>query len=77
MNGNGRYAKGQSLLSRAPNEPGDEIVGEYTRTQLLKMDQKFCIALERAFARRLELRTSASKEQRPGAGDLDRLSLAS
>jgi len=41
------------------------------------MDRRFCAALERAFERGHERRSSASNQQRPVAGDLDKLSLAS
>jgi hypothetical protein len=71
------HFNGGSLLVRAPSEPGDEQNGGWSRVQLIRMDSAFVAALERAFHRGLEQRTSASACQRPGAGDRDRLSLAS
>ena len=69
-----RYLNGgSSLLVRRPFEPDDRIEGAWPRAELLKMDQRFCTAMERAFARGRESRSSASNQQRPGAGDLDRL----
>jgi hypothetical protein len=70
------HTNGGSLLVRAPYEPGDER-GAYTHAQLLTMDARFAAALERAFHRGLEQRLSASACERPGAGDNDRLSIAS
>ena len=44
-----RYLNGgTNALMRGPNKPGDEIVGEYTRERLIKMDARFCAAMERA-----------------------------
>jgi hypothetical protein len=43
-----------------PTAPGDEIVGEWRRSQLVRMDSRFCAALERAFKRRKERRESAA-----------------
>src|SRR5437879_13904149 len=37
-------------LSDAPNEPGDEILGQWTRAQLEQMDARFCLALKRPSA---------------------------
>jgi len=67
---------GGSRLVREPYQPGDEVVGEYTRKKLMRMDSRFVAAMERAFRRGHESRESASSSVRAGAGDRDRLSLA-
>jgi hypothetical protein len=36
-------------LLASGGEPDDRIVGEWSRQRLLKMDAKFCRAVERAF----------------------------
>jgi hypothetical protein len=73
-----RYLNGgENALMRGPFQPGDEQNGGWSRAQLTRMDAKFCAALERAFHRGLERRTSASACERPGAGDRDRLLMAS
>jgi hypothetical protein len=41
---------GYSLLASAPYEPGDQQVGEWTREQLTRMDERFVAAMERAIA---------------------------
>src|SRR5262249_27229459 len=33
---------GHSKLQNEPSEPGDEVVGEWPRDQLVRMDEKFC-----------------------------------
>ena len=72
-----RYLNGgTNALMRAPCEP-DDGVGLYTREQLLRMDGDFVAAVEAAIRLGLENRTSASACKRPGAGDRDRLSIAS
>jgi len=71
-----RYLNGgSSLLVRRPRNPGENLTqsGDYSRETLLKMDARFCAAMERAISRGLELRSSASARVRPDAGDLDRL----
>jgi hypothetical protein len=52
-----RYTLGHhpSKLQAADCEPGDEL-GAYTHDQLLKMDARFCAAVESAIARGLERR---------------------
>jgi len=62
---------------RTEQQPGDEQNGEWPREQLERMDANFCAAMERAIERGFEHRDSAGNQQRPGAGDLDRLELAS
>ena len=42
---------GRSVLAIAPCEPGDEIVGEWSRDRLVRMDARFVDAVERAIAR--------------------------
>jgi len=44
--------------------PGDEVVGEYSRDRLLRMDEKFCAAMERAIARGLERRADGEAPER-------------
>jgi hypothetical protein len=64
-----RYLNGgASLLARAPNKPGDELQGGWTREQLLRMDDCFVVAVEAAFRSGLESPASASACERPGAG---------
>jgi len=41
---------GRSQLATAPCEPGDELQGDYTREQLVRMDTRFVHAVERAIA---------------------------
>jgi hypothetical protein len=72
-----RYLNGGTNALMRETQPEDRQVGEWPRERLLKMDAKFCAAMERAFKRGRELRSSASGQQRPGAGDRDRLSMAS
>ena len=43
-----RYSKA------APIQPGDEVVGEYTRERLIRMNEKFCARMEDAIALGLE-----------------------
>ena len=51
-----RYLNGgQNALMRGPFEPGDEIAGEWTHEQRIRMDRKFVARLERAFRRGSEL----------------------
>jgi hypothetical protein len=71
------HQNGGSLLVRAPSKPGDELQGGWTREQLLRMDDCFVVAVEAAFRSGLESPASASACERPGAGDRDRLSMAS
>jgi hypothetical protein len=69
-----RYLNGgTNALMRAPNKPGDEVQGGWTREQLLRMDDCFVVAVEAAIRLGLENRASASACERPGAGDRDRL----
>ena len=42
---------GRSVLATAPCEPGDEVVGEWSRDRLVRMDARFVDAVERAIAR--------------------------
>jgi len=65
-----RYLNGgQNALMRAPNKPGDELQGGWTREQLLRMDDCFVAAVEVAIRLGLENRASASAWERPGAED--------
>ena len=65
-----RYLNGgANALTRAPNKPGDEVQGGWTREQLLRMDDCFIVAVEAAIRLGLENRASASAVERPGAGD--------
>jgi hypothetical protein len=41
---------GRSKLQNGASEPGDELVGEWPRDQLVRMDEKFCRTVERAIA---------------------------
>jgi hypothetical protein len=68
-----KYLNGAHNKLMIEGQPGDQQVGEWPRERLIKMDAKFCAAMERAFKRGHEQRSSASNQQRPGAGDLDRL----
>jgi hypothetical protein len=55
-----RYLNGgANALTRAPNKPGDEVHGGWTREQLLRMDDCFVVAVEAAFRLGLESRASA------------------
>jgi hypothetical protein len=59
-----RYLNGgANALVRRPPNPGENLqqVGEWPRERLLKMDAQFCAAMERAIARGLEHRSSASE----------------
>jgi hypothetical protein len=51
------YRNGKST----PPQPGDEMVGEYTRERLIRMDEKFCARMERAIARGLEQRPDSER----------------
>jgi hypothetical protein len=62
---------GSNALMREPSEPDDRF-WTYRPEQLIRMDRKFTARLERAFRLRRELRSSASNQQRPGAGDGDK-----
>jgi hypothetical protein len=42
---------GLSKLQNSATEPGDELQGDYTREQLMRMDARFVHAVERAIAR--------------------------
>ena len=65
-----RYLNGgANSLTRAPNKPGDEVQGGWTREQLLRMDVCFVVAVEAAIKLGLENRASASAVERRGAGD--------
>jgi hypothetical protein len=44
----------------AEPEPGDELVGNWPREQLERMDQRFCERVERAFERGRESRQAAA-----------------
>jgi hypothetical protein len=57
------FGCGRSALASAPYQPGDEVVGEYTRERLIKMDAKFCERMQRAIERGLE---------RPPEGEAER-----
>src|SRR5262245_7561475 len=48
------YFDGKGKSASAEAEPGDERNGEWTRDQLVKMDQRFCAAVQRAIERGLE-----------------------
>jgi hypothetical protein len=41
---------GLSKLQNGASEPGDELQGDYTREQLMRMNARFCDRLERAIA---------------------------
>jgi len=74
------YANGgQNALMRRPHLPGENLAqhGAWSREQLLRMDDAFVVAVEHAFRLGHESRASASNQQRAGAGDGDKLSLAS
>ena len=47
---------GEPYLNRrdAPSQPGDEVVGGWSREQLERMDARFVHAVERAIAREKE-----------------------
>jgi hypothetical protein len=62
------YQNGGSLLARAPNKPGDELQGGWTREQLLRMDDCFVVGVEAAFRSGLESPASESARERSGAG---------
>jgi hypothetical protein len=47
--------RGSKLVS-AVSEPEDRIVGEWSRERLVRMNEKFCAAMERAIKRGLERR---------------------
>jgi hypothetical protein len=66
---------GENSLVHRPPRPGENLerVGEWSRERLIKMDQRFCAAVERAFRLGRENRASASADMRAGAGDRDRL----
>jgi hypothetical protein len=46
---------------RTPFQPGDEVVGEYSRERLIAMDARFRAAMERAIARGLERRPEMTR----------------
>ena len=72
-----RYLSGGvSALLRGRAQPGDEAA-TWTREELLRMDDRFVVAVEAAIRLGVENRASASACERPGAGDGDRLALAS
>jgi len=72
-----RYLNGgTNALMRAPSKPGDELQGGWSREQLLRMNDRFVVAVEAAFRSGLESPASASACEPPGAGNRDRLSLA-
>jgi hypothetical protein len=52
---------GRSVLANEAFKPGDEVVGDYSRERLIKMDAKFCAAMERAIAHGLERRPDAER----------------
>jgi len=58
------YMNGQSVLVQRPCEPGDEIAGGWPREQLLRMNERFVVAVEVAFRSGLESPASASAVQR-------------
>ena len=63
MSSNGkRVRKPEPYLAskRTAFQPGDEVVGEYSRERLIKMDEKFTPAVERAFENGSEHRQSAA-----------------
>jgi len=75
-----RYLNGGSnaLMRRAAGARENlEQHGGWTPEQLIRMDSRFVAAVERAFRLGRENRASASACQRPGAGDRDRLPMAS
>jgi len=74
--GASRYLNGGANSLMGPSEPDDRF-WTYSPAQLLRMDARFVARLERAFRLGREQRSSASACVRPGAGDSDRLSLAS
>jgi hypothetical protein len=59
---------GENALMRG-GKPGDELQGGWTREQLIRMDDRFVVAVEAAFRSGLESPASASACERPGAGD--------
>jgi hypothetical protein len=65
-----RYLNGgANALARAPNKPGDEVQGGWTREQLVRMDHRYVAAVEAAFRSGFESPASASAVERPGAGE--------
>jgi hypothetical protein len=55
-----RHLEGGSSKLASLSEPGDEVVGGWSRADLLKMDGRFVAAMELAIA--------AGKERLPGEG---------
>jgi hypothetical protein len=63
MSANGkRVRKPEPYLAskRAPFQPGDEVVGEYSRERLIAMDRRFVERVERTFENGSEHRQSAA-----------------
>ena len=52
---------------RTSFQPGDEVVGEYSREHLLKMDARFVERVERAFRLDLESRRLLGRPQLNGS----------
>jgi hypothetical protein len=49
-----RVADGKSKLVRAEVQPDDRQIGAWPREALLRMDEKFCAAMQAAIERGLE-----------------------
>ena len=75
--GSPRYLNGSQNKLMIESQPEDRQVGEWSPEQLIRMNSDFVAAVERAFRLGREQRASASACVRAGAGDGDRLSLAS
>jgi hypothetical protein len=48
-----RYGQGWASRS-ADSEPDDRLYGDWSREELLRMDEKFCERMQKAIARGLE-----------------------
>ena len=58
------HMTGSSALARAPCEPGDEQVGEYTRQRLIRMNERFVERMQDAIERGLERRPDGEAPER-------------
>jgi len=70
MSANGkRVRKSRPYLNGkgAALQPGDEVVGEYSRERLLRMDARFVERVERAFE------TGSERRQSAGSANASRL----
>ena len=63
MPSNGKRNRGRQPYingKRTPFQPGDEVVGEYSRERLIKMNDRFVARVESAFKTGKENRQSAA-----------------